>query len=530
MADADWNLGQKLIEQGACSMDQVREILSLQDRLRKMGAASKPFARVLLEKGFVRRDQLLQAGVRESDLPPPVDEKPARPARASAPATRGPWMVAAAVLLLVGGLILFGRGVFSPALPPGGSGEASRPPTEEEVEAFAKAHLEKIAEFAGKSADFGNAPEVVARYEAYMKAQAGRRWEVEANRKLKEYRARAEVFAKAEIEDLRTQESALQAADRWVDLLALYRKFPTKFLETTDTGREVKQKLQAVTQRLIAQYVKDKAEVEQLLKEKKPADALARVKAMELTTPAERQDDLFGLRGLVERESRGVAEQARQEVADAYFKVDGRFRESMSRRDGFHAAIVLREFLNAPWKPDQKPFVTVRGVDYDALLKTIEPWEPDKLATLCEAGVPEVDSPDVLGTGAGVLLSLRNAAFMAIFMRDYKMGYEAAVASKEPLRLPDLGEGHFEKQNGKTVFVVKTGEVLESDTSPLQEDDFAALALKATPEDPGALARVGLFYFYACPGRERAAFDYLAHARIKGARGVTLYLGGLGAA
>ncbi|HEV3029702.1 MAG TPA: hypothetical protein VG457_19140, partial [Planctomycetota bacterium] len=62
MANADWDLGQKLIEQGVCSMDQIREILSLQDRMLKMGAVSKPFARVLLEKGYVRRDQLLKAG------------------------------------------------------------------------------------------------------------------------------------------------------------------------------------------------------------------------------------------------------------------------------------------------------------------------------------------------------------------------------------------------------------------------------------------------------------------------------------
>ena len=46
MADADWDLGQKLIEQGACSLDQVREVLSLQDRMRKMGVIPKPFARV----------------------------------------------------------------------------------------------------------------------------------------------------------------------------------------------------------------------------------------------------------------------------------------------------------------------------------------------------------------------------------------------------------------------------------------------------------------------------------------------------
>jgi hypothetical protein len=531
MASADWDLGQKLIEQGACSMDQVREILALQDRMRRMGAASKPFARVLLEKGYVRRDQLVKAGVRESELPPPVEEKAAAAAPPPATGSRRPLVVGLVLLVaVVGGLILFARGTFSPAGSAAPAGESAKPLTEEELDAYARTHLDKISEFAEKSPSFDNAPEVVARYEAYMKAQAGRKWEIEANRKLKDYRARAETFAKAEAEDLRAGEAPLQEKERWVELLALYRKFPAKFLETTDTGREVKRKIQEVTQRLIGQYARDKAEVEQLLKDKKPADALARIKAMEVSTPPERKEDLFALRALVERESRGIAEKARQEVADAYFKADGVFREALSRRDGFRAAVVIRDFLGAPWKPEQKPFLTVRGVDYDALLKTFEPWDPDRLVSLCEAGIPEVDSPDVLGTGEGALLSLRNAGFMAMFMRDYKIAYEAAVTSKEPLDLPDLGKGHFEKQDKKTVFVMNTGEVLEPDTSPLREDDLAALALKVAPDDASALARVGLFYFYSCPGREEAAFKYLVQARLKGARGVTLYLGGLGAA
>ena len=117
----------------------------------------------------------------------------------------------------------------------------------------------------------------------------------------------------------------------------------------------------------------------------------------------------------------------------------------MSRRDGFRAALVLRDFLNAPWTPEQKPFVVVRGVDYAALLKAFEPWDPDRIASICEAGVIEVESPDLLGTGEGVLLSLRNAAFMAMFMRDYKVAYEAAVSSGEILKLPDLGTGRFQK-------------------------------------------------------------------------------------
>src|SRR5258706_16220145 len=91
MADADWDLGQKLIEQGACSLDQVREVLSLQDRMRKMGAIPKPFARVLLEKGYARREQLLAAGVKAPELPPPLEEKSPAPKPApgrAAPSTK----------------------------------------------------------------------------------------------------------------------------------------------------------------------------------------------------------------------------------------------------------------------------------------------------------------------------------------------------------------------------------------------------------------------------------------------------------
>src|SRR6185295_15041343 len=115
MADADWDLGQRLIEQGACSLDQVREVLSLQDRMRKMGVQPKPFARVLLEKGYVRREQLLGAGVKASELPPPVDERPAAPkpeAPRAAPSTK-PLALAAIIISVLCTLILFARGFFT---------------------------------------------------------------------------------------------------------------------------------------------------------------------------------------------------------------------------------------------------------------------------------------------------------------------------------------------------------------------------------------------------------------------------------
>ncbi len=528
MANADWDLGQKLIEQGVCSMDQIREVLSLQDRMRKMGASPKPFARVLLEKGYARREQLLKAGVRDADLPPPVEEKPA--AIPAAPRSRTPIVLGLGILALVAALIYFARGGFEKETPPGPGPEVPSGVSDAERDANAKAHLDQISALAEKGSEFENAPEVVTRLEAFLKAQAGRKWEAEAKRRLKEYRDRADVFAKGELEDLQAAEAPLKEQKRRIDLLTLYRKFPPRFLTTTDSGRAVQERIRDVSRQLAEIYGRDKADVEKLLQEGKLSEALARVKSMDLSVPPEKADDLFALRARVERESRGVAEKARQEVADAYFKVDGPYREAMSRRDGPRAALVIREFVVAPWKPEQKPFVLVHGVDYAELLKAFEPWDPDALAARCEAGIPEADSPERLGTGEGALLALRNAAGMALFMRNYKLSYEAAVATKLPLDLPGLGKGHFEKRGGKSVFVVQTGEVLESDTSPLGEDDLAALALKSGPSDARLLAQVGFFYFYACPDKQEDAYKYLVQAALKDARGVKLYLGGLGAA
>src|SRR5262252_5302656 len=110
MPISDWDLGQKLIEQGACSLDQVREVLSFQDRMRKMGAQPKPFPLVLLDRGVVKREQMIKAGVPENELPPPA-AAPAAPVRA-APRMK-PLLWTAAGLAALGALILVGRGVLS---------------------------------------------------------------------------------------------------------------------------------------------------------------------------------------------------------------------------------------------------------------------------------------------------------------------------------------------------------------------------------------------------------------------------------
>jgi hypothetical protein len=525
MSNADWDLGQKLIEQGSCSIDQVREILSLQERMRRMGGASKPFARVLLEKGYVRREQLLKAGVKESELPPPAEEKavPAGPAPA---AGARPWVLALIVLAVLGSLILAAR-----------SGLFAGPPADphpvvsaEERDAAAREELARIVAFAASSPDFDNAPEAVRRYESFMVVQAGKQWEIEAHRRLKEYRALLETNAKAELDELLPGEGPLREQQRWAELLAHYGKFPSKFLETTGSGAAVREKLREAARQIGAAYARDKAEVEKFAEAKKYADALARMKSMELTAPEDRRGEVQGLRARIEHESRGAAERSRLEVADAYFKIDGRFKQAMLRRDGFQGALAIREFLAAPWKEDQRPFVKVRGVDYEQLLARIDAWDPEKVVALCEAVLPEVDSPDRLGSGEEALLGLRNAALMSIVVRDETAQFHAAISTREPLNLPGLGKGHFDRKDGKTVFISEDGMVWDGDSNPMTELDLAALAMMVGPRNAAMDARIGFFYFYSAPDRLKEAYEHLARAYTAGARGVKLYLGGLAAA
>lgn len=532
MSNADWDLGQKLIEQGACSLDQVREVLSLQDRMRKMGVQPKPFARVLLEKGVARREQLIAAGVKESELPPPVEAAAAAPKPApvrAAPSTK-PLALVAIGLAILCSLILFARGFFS-----GTDNTTYHPPeeiplTEEERAALTKTELDEIAAFASTGDDFDNAAEVVDRYKSFMARYAGKEWEVLANRKLKDYVALIESHAKAELEELLPGEAPLREQERWGELAAHYKKFPAKFLETTDSGAAVKRKLQEAGQKLAEVYGKDKAEVEQLAGAKKYAEALARVKSLEVSAPENRQEEVAALRARIVRESRGAAEKVRQEVADAYFRIDDAFKSAMLRRDGASAAAVIREFISAPWKEEQRPFVVVRGVDYPALLKSFEPWNPEKIVSICEAAIPEVDSPDRLGIGEGALLALRNAAMMFMVIRDKTAQFQASLSKKELLDLPGLGKGHFERKGGKAIYIAEDGTEWDGDSNPLTEVDLVALAMMVDPDSASMHARAGFFYFYSAPNRLNEAYQHLAIAVTKGARGVKMFLGGLAAA
>ena len=51
-AKTDWDLGQRLLDREACTLDQLREAISVNDRL------GQPIDEVLLELGYVTIEQL----------------------------------------------------------------------------------------------------------------------------------------------------------------------------------------------------------------------------------------------------------------------------------------------------------------------------------------------------------------------------------------------------------------------------------------------------------------------------------------
>ncbi len=525
MGGADWDLGQRLIERGVCSLDQVREVLSVQERLRRMGAQSKPFARVLLEKGFATREQLLGAGVAAEQLPPKIEER--RPA--AAPAMKRAWPLPLGIALAAGiaGLVLYGRGVFAPAPP-----AAPAPPvvTEAEAEALLKAELDKVAAAAASSPDCSNAAEIVRRYETLMKAQAGLKGEIETHRRLKEYREKVEGFARPELKALRQREAALLAENRFAELAALFAAFPARYLDVSEAGRAAREAAAGYKARGLEAWKQGRAEVEKLLEAGRPEDAQVRAAALEAAAGPEQREEAAGLLSRAQREGREAFLKVREELDDLYArKIEGPFREAMTLRDGRRALRLVWDFLAAPWKDAQKPHVFARGVDYEALKAAVAAGDGERVVLLCEAGIPQAEDAATLGPAESALLDLRNAAHMAVFMRDFQASYQEALAGGRALELPTLGKGRFEKRQDRSVFVRANGDVLEPGEHPLREPDLVALALRRDGEEALKQARAGFFYFYSAPLLPELAYEHLARAQQLGARGVRVYLGSLAA-
>jgi hypothetical protein len=516
---SDWDLGQELVEKGVCSLDQVREALSIRDQLKRMGLKAKSLAEILVERGTATPEQLRSAGVEVAAPAPRPRPSPRRLERRRSLAPLA-WLLAAGALAGVAALLL--------NRPPDRTGIPAPPPpaVAEDPDREPREALERIAALEAAANDFENGEEVARRYGDFARRYAGRKWELEAHERLKRYRARADVFAKKELESVVAKEGALRSAERFGELLRLYTAFPKRFLAISDTGRTVQERIAELSGRVRETYLRDKAEAEKLLREGKFAEAAERARALEGNAPEASLGEVAALRSRIEVEGRSVVSKARQQVSDAYLALDGRYKEQLGRRppSARGAANQVLAFLAAPWDEHQRPFARAAGVDYVALARAVEAWDPDAVLAALAKGIADPPSPDRLSTGEAALLDLRNAALVELFYRDVKTGYDAAAESKAPLELPGLGRGRFEKRDGKTVFVDEAG---AARVDALGEDDLAALAARARPEGLERDLRAGFFYFYCAPGRAEKAYEHLTRAKGAGARGVDVYLGGL---
>lgn len=527
MPSSDWDAGQALIDRGFCTLDQVREAITIQDRMGKMGIVPKKLGEILLEKGYVTASQLAEAGIevlQERGYRPTPRPPAARRLR-----RRRSWVPLFALggLLAGGALVVFCvvQVVTRPAEP-----APPAPPPAAAVEGADKRFEEELAavtDSEGAAAEFENAEEVVRRYEAFMRKAAGRRWEIEANRRLREYRERCEAFARPALEEIRRREPELREQQRLAELHGLYAKFPAKFRAVTESGRSVREKLDLLGRQMKEAYVREREAAEKLARSGRSEEALAHVKSLELYAAPEQLDEVAGLKVRIEREARARSAQLRRKVADRYLAVDGPFKDALRRRQPLLGAAAVLEFLDAPWTEEERPFVRVAGVDYGALRKAVQAWDAEKVRAICDPAITDEAAPENVSPGEGALLDLRNAALVGLFLRDVQASYEAAVKGREPLELPSLGRGYFLRKDDRTVFVVDGQRVVEGDLNPLREEDLGYLALRRGPTDASTHARVGFFYYYAARGLHEKAYHHLRVAREKGVRGVRIYLADL---
>jgi hypothetical protein len=497
-SSADWLFGQKLVAMGVCPLDQIRDALAEADREKR------PLAEVLRDRG-VSLAKLREAGAT-------VAERPGTPVRrplAELKPSKLPWVLAAAALLAVGGWLILRPSSETKLV----ETDPDRAPREE---------LEKLA----ASEDLEKAPEVVGAYEAYGRRWAGLKWELRSHEKLEAFRARADVPARAALEALAPREAELLEAGRIADALRLYLAIPPKFL-ATDAGKAAKAKILELGQKARAAYAKGRGEAEKLLADGKFAAAEEKARALAAVAPAEAGPEIDDLKVRIDREARGARGKARQEVADKYLEIDGKVKAHLTRRPpsprGAAREILL--FVTAPWDETRRPFARAEGVDYEALKKAVEDWNPEALRAAAEAALPDPESPDRLSTGEAAILDFRAAALVELFYRDAQAAMRKAVESGEALDLPGLGKGRFEKQGESTVFVRAGAGIVEASGAPLSDEDLEALAGRESGAE--ADLRAGFFYFQCSPGREAKAYDRLEKARQAGAKGVKVYLTGL---
>ena len=420
-------------------------------------------------------------------------------------------------------------------------------PDQGALDEAARRELEDLDASAKADAGFVAIQAILAGFDEYRQRYRGTTWDSAAGGRRSEYLKRADVVAQGELRKIREQEQGLLAAGKYRDVHQLYSRFPARFLETTRTGEDVKEELKGLADRITEQFTRDKAQLQERVRERKYDEALALLSSMEeyalpdqLLELRDRRRALEGLRKVGENSSAAV------EARDKYLVLDARLRQSFSNRNYKDVIKSVTEFLFGPWTDSEKPFVRAEGVDYDELKKELEAKPPAlaKLLGRIEAGIGDPANLAEATTAQSILLDLRNAVSLELFKEQAAAGLER-TAKATPTEYwtrsgPGVNKGYYRVGY---FWVTESGKAVPLDLWTLAEVDLVALAarsyaaeraaaLAAAEADPVFHVRAGLLHNFASSGPVGAAHAerHFKAAAAGGAKGVKVYLSDLSTA
>ncbi len=418
------------------------------------------------------------------------------------------------------------------------------------LDAAARRELEELDAVAKADTGFQAIETILQNFDEYRRRHRGTSWDTAAMDRRGEYQERADVVAQGELKGIRDREKELLAAGKSRDVHQLYSRFSSRFLETTSAGRIVKDELRELSNRILEQFTRDKAHLQERVRERKYDEALALLSAMEeyalpdqLLELRDRRQAVEGLRKVGEGSAAAV------EARDNYLKLDVRLRDAFANRRYRDAIQALTEFLYGEWTEAEKAFVRVEGVDYDALKKELEanPLELNNLLIRIEKGMGDPANLAEATTAQSILLDFRNAVSLELFKARIAEGLErtAKATPRETWTLVGKGskKGHFEKRDKAVFWVPEGGKAAEVDPWTLADVDLVALAARSwAPErdqaaasaetDPVFHLRAGLLHNFARAGTIGAAHAerHFKAAAAGGVKGVKVYLSDLSAA
>ncbi|HEU4339083.1 MAG TPA: serine/threonine-protein kinase, partial [Planctomycetota bacterium] len=140
------------------------------------------------------------------------------------------------------------------------------PPDKAALDEAARKELGEIENQARVDTGFAAMDAVLQAFDDYRRRHRNTEWETAAINKRKEYLDKADVVAQAELRAIRDREQELLAANKYRDVHQLYSRFPARFLETTSAGRDVKEELKNLTDRISERFTRDKQQLQERIR------------------------------------------------------------------------------------------------------------------------------------------------------------------------------------------------------------------------------------------------------------------------